>query len=162
MAQFTVTRADGRSNQQVVIDLVKGGAAGRLFSYGELAAALQEGTGEEFDTGRVQAAVRAANRRLLREARRYLRVAPRLGYRLIPGDEHLAAAGDRNRRGRRQLKWALDILENVRPDEMTKEQHQRHVAQLVINANVYHQARRLDELERRFARLTHRVEQGGL
>jgi hypothetical protein len=140
---FRVERLDGRSNQRVVIDLVAGADPGTTFGYDQLAAALGDGTTRDFDRRAVQEIVRAANLRLLREHQRCLRSVPNVGYRLAFARDHMELAGDRNRRGRRQYKRAVETLENVRMDEMTEQERAIHLAQQAINAELYHAIRRV-------------------
>lgn len=115
---FEITRTDGRSNQQVVIDYVAGKSPGDVFTFEELQEELARRSEREYDRAAVCAAVNQANRRLLREFQRCLHNVRGRGYRLAPAKEHIVlAAGDRRRAHRSQLK-GLEKLRNVRWDEM--------------------------------------------
>lgn len=161
--RFTAGREDGKSNQQVVIELVCEAAPGTQFTFGRLADALAAGTSRTFDRRDVQQVVRLANHRLLREHRRCLRSVRGVGYAVAHANDHRELAGARNRRGTRQFKWALETLENVRLDEMTEEQRKIHLAQLEINSRLMEQQRRIlrrqTQQDRVIASLTSRVEQ---
>lgn len=158
-----ITRASGKSNQEVVIGLVKDADPGTLFLYEELRAALAEGTETEYDRAAVQQAVRAANDGLLTEFKRCLRVVANVGYRLAYAREHVELANAHTRRGERQLRRALHRLRNVRTEEMTEPERQRHNDQVVVNEAMYaymqsqkRQAQRHADL---IASLSSRVEQ---
>lgn len=160
---YKPARANGKSNQQVVVELVSAAEPGTTFTYEALGAALAEGTDREFGTRDVQQVVRLANRRLLREHSRCLRSVPTVGYALAHARDHRELAGARNRRGQRQFKWAMETLRNARMDEMTEQERAVHVAQLDINTALYQQNRRVlrrqEEQGRLIASLTQRVEQ---
>jgi hypothetical protein len=173
MSQFKITRTDGRSNQQVVIDLVCGAEPDTLFPYAALEAALERGSETTFDRRAIQACVRAANRRLLHEHRRILEPVANAGYRLARGPDHTRLGNARQRKADRQLKWAVDTLANARTEEMTSEERNLHTAHLIVAVQVQQATRDLRRHDRLIARLTHdqdqlraqiaeRVEQGGL
>lgn len=160
---FQVGRANGKTNQQVVIEHVFGAEPGTVFAYDDLAETLHIGTDREFSRQDVQRVVRAANRRLLREHHRILRVVQNVGYVVAHASDHHGLATARNVKGQRQFKWALETLENVRLDELTDQQRQVHTAQQVINSELYQSnqriLRRQAEQAKLIAGLTHRVEQ---
>lgn len=156
-------RTDGRSNQEVVVDLVYGGEPGVVYTYGDLTAALETGTDRKFDRAAVQAVVRLAKLRLLREHRRTLTVVANVGYRLAHAREHRGIATDQTRRGQRQMRRALHTMENARIEEMTAAERELHIAQCSINHQLYEEQRRILSRQNRtetiIARLTSRVEQ---
>lgn len=160
---FEVTRASGKSNQQVIVELVCNAAPDTLFTYERLAAALADGSDIVYDRHAVQSCVRMANRRLLEEHQRCLEAVRGSGYRIIRAGEHHRIAVWRNRRGCRQYREAMRTLQNVRTDEMTPEERQRHDAQLVINSAlaqaVRSQQKQSERMSELIAGLTHRVEQ---
>ena len=158
-------RADGRSNQQVLIDHVQSHAdqPGKQFTYEELSAVLGSGTDRDFDRVSVQQVVRAAREQLLRQHKRTLVCVPNVGYHLAHAREHKAIASAQTRRGHRQMKRALSTMENARLDEMTATERELHLAQCQINSQLYHEQRRMLSKQQRhddmIARLTSRVEQ---
>src|SRR5881394_2984289 len=94
---FRPSREDGRSDRQVIIDLVSGAEPDETFSYETLLEALAPGLpdGHIVDRRRVYRAIAHANKTLLVEERRYLQVVKNVGYRVLRADEHLPAAIDR-------------------------------------------------------------------
>lgn len=163
MLAVTKRRADGRSNQQVVVDHVHAAQPGTEFTYEELAAVLADGTNRVFERVDVQQVVRLAKFQMLRQHKRTLQTIPGFGYRLAHARDHAGIADDHTKRGHRQMKRALTTMENARLDEMTVQERELHLAQCAINSRLYHEQRRLMSKQNRhaelIARLTCRVEQ---
>lgn len=159
---FEVSRADGRSDRQVVLDMAEGLDPGALLSYAELIEELQSGRDGEMDRHKAASAVRSANHALLSERQRYLRNVRGVGYRVCRADEHLPVAIDKKRTATRRLKESVGILRHTRLDELTSEQRALHQGQLLIaSALVQHATeanRRLNATERAIAGLTARVD----
>jgi len=161
--RFVVSRLDGRSNQQVVIDHVKDAEPGAVFTYDDLAVELGKDVDRTFDRDAVRQTVANANERLLREYKRCLDNVRGVGYVVAHARDHERLADDRNRRARRQMRKGLARLQNVRMDEMTAAERERHTAQMVINSAVFQAVdslqRKQDHTNRLLARLTGRVDQ---
>ncbi len=143
-ARFTIARADGRADAQVVIDLVKDGAAGTLYPHDEILAALSVGTEREYRQHDVSGAVGRANRRLLREHQRRLHAVPGMGYRLAPAAEHMVLASSDRRRADTQLRKGLETLRHVRWDEMEPEARKAHEGHLMVTEAIWQAQRALD------------------
>lgn len=160
---FRNRRASGRSNQQVIVELVRGQQPGTVFTYSQLVAALSEECDRVFTRQDVQQIVRLAKFRLLREYKRTLANVPNVGYQLAHAKEHLGIANGHTKRGQRQLRKALTTLENARLDEMTTQERDLHTAQCAINSALYHAQRTITSKQYRqdalIATLTSRVEQ---
>lgn len=152
-AAFTTSRKTGQSNTAVLIDLVKEAVPGTVFTYDELAAVLSKDINRSYDKHEVQQSVRIANHRLLREHKRVLRNIRSVGYKMAKANEHGELAGNRTRRGNRQMKWALETLENARLDEMTEQERAIHVAQTTINNQLYEVTRRLSRQQAGITRI---------
>jgi len=161
--KFMSRRPGGKSNQQVIVELVAHCSPGTVFTYEQLGESLADGVDREFDRHDVQQVVRLAKFQLLREHKRTLANVPNVGYQIAYAKEHRGIADDHTRRGQRQLKRALVTLENARLDEMTAQERELHLAQCEVNNRLYHEQRRIlsktarhDQL---IARLVSRVEQ---
>lgn len=156
-------RTNGVSNQEVVIALVRDHAPGTIFTYEQIATALEEGVERKFDRTDVQQTVRLAKMRLLREQKRTLACVPNVGYQLAHAKEHRGIAEGHTKRGQRQMKRALVTMENARLDEMTPAERELHLAQCEINQRLYQEQKRILAKQSRhdqlIARLTARVEQ---
>ncbi|MBX9682111.1 MAG: hypothetical protein K2X38_25415 [Gemmataceae bacterium] len=163
MKQFATIRLNGKSNSQVLVELVSGREPGTVFTHGELAEALGDGVERVFDINAVRQAVYDANKRLLREHSRILRAVTGVGYAIAFAKDHQELAIHRNRKSNRQLKWALDTLQHVRLDELTEQQRLVHMAQQVVNTELIQHNRRVLKRQQQHATLiaglTHRVEQ---
>lgn len=156
-------RVDGRSNQEVIVDMVCSGTPGEVYTYERLQEVLCDGTDREFDRRAVQAVVRLAKLRLLREHRRTLTVVANVGYRVAHAREHRGIATDQTRRGTRQMRKALHTMENARIEEMTAAERELHTAQCAINSMLYQEQQRILNRQARtediIARLVNRVDQ---
>lgn len=132
--RFVITRADGRSNTQVVLDYVKNAEPGHQFTYRELGVALSEGTDRDYTVPAVQSVVRSSLRALEREWKRTLQNVPRVGYRVALAREHMGLALVRRERADSQLRKGLSVLENVRYDEMDENTRRAHEGHLMVTA----------------------------
>ncbi len=130
--RFVSSRNNSKSNSDVVIEVVCNATPDTMFSYQQLAEALNEGSNHKFDRKMVQQVVNLANHRLLKEHKRCLRVVRGVGYRLVPATEHMDVAHHRTRKASKQAKWAWNTMVNVRLDEMTSQQRDTHVAQTIL------------------------------
>jgi hypothetical protein len=150
-ALFQVTRADGRSDAQVIIDLVKDGIAGTLYTHETLREALAADSPREFRQHEVSGAVGRANKRLLREHQRRLHAIIGMGYRLAPASEHMRLAGGDRRRADAQLRKGLETLRHVRWEEMAPDARKAHEGHLMVTEALYQaqvaQDRRLRKVE---------------
>lgn len=155
---FEPSRADGRSDRQVILDTVTDAVPETVFSYEVLIEALAEGLdAERIDKRRVYRAVANANQTLLREKSRYLAVVRNLGYRVLRADEHLPAAIDRKQSAVSKLRQGMDLLRNAKLEELDEAQRVLHQGQLMIMGGLYDAVReshqRHDKQERVIAEL---------
>ena len=134
---FVITRNDGKSNSQVVLDLVKGEPPGTVFSYKAIAAELAKGTGTAYDNAAVAGVVRNMMSRLLKEQQRALHNVRGIGYRLAPAREHMSLAHTRKRRADVQMKHGLDTLRHVRWEELDEATKAAHEGTLLIVSALY-------------------------
>jgi len=134
---FVTTRSDGRSNSQVVLDLVKGESPGVVFSYEDLATELEKGVATTYDNAAVAGVVRNMMSRLLKEQQRALHNVRGIGYRLAPAREHMSLAHNRKRRADVQMKHGLDTLRHVRWDELDPATKAAHEGTLLIVSALY-------------------------
>ena len=141
---FKITRADGRSNQQVILDYVKDGAAGHVYSYDELAQALSVGSNHAYSLREVQGVVAHALVRMLKEQARILHNVRHVGYRLAPGSYHLTLAGERQEKADKQMLRGLQTLQHVRWEEMTPNERLAHQGQLLISGALYQQMKAIE------------------
>lgn len=141
---FKITRADGRSNAQVLLDYVQDGRAGQTYTYAELAAALEDGADRTYSRVAVRQIAAAAYDRMLKEQQRALHNIRGVGYRLAPASDHKQLAAQRKRRSDVQLVRGLNTLRNVRWDEMDTETRKAHEGSLMVMSAIYEQQRALE------------------
>ncbi len=146
---FKASREDGRSDRRVIYDLAVDADPDTIFTYDDLLAALSAGTDRQITRAHVYPAVSAANKALLDDRKRYLTVVAKHGYRVIHAHEHHGAALVKKERANGLLKRGIDLLKNVRLDELDAAQRTLHEGQLMIMAGL-HQA--IQESDRRHKR----------
>ncbi len=155
MTQFQITRLDGRSNGQVIIDYVKDDKPGTEYTYARLASELSKGTDRTYDREAVRSIVMATYPRLLKEHQRALHNIRGVGYRLAFAHQHQTLALVRKRRADKQLKLGLMTLQKVRWDEMDQQQVLAHEGTLLVVGALYNAqaalSRRQDKVEETLA-----------
>jgi hypothetical protein len=144
LAKFQVSRTDGRSNAQVIIDLVKGGEPGQIYKYSEIISALETNTAQTYDIPSARNAVYSAHDRLLKECAIALQNIPGVGFRLAPASDHQVIANMRKRRSDTQLKRGLRTLQNVRWNEMDSETRKAHEGTLMVMSVLWANQQALD------------------
>lgn len=158
MSRFQVQRANGKTDAQVIIDLVKDGGAGALYTHDAIMAALSEGSPREYGHHEVSGAIGRANKRLLREHQRRLHAVVGIGYRLAPATEHMVLASGDRRRADAQLRRGLATLRHVRWDELPPEARKAHEGHLMVTEAIYQaqvsQDRRLRSVENAIKAIT--------
>lgn len=147
--RFFIHREDGRSNSQVIIDLVKEATPGRIFAYSEISDALSVGSDRQFDVPAVRCSVLGAISMLERLYKRTLLNVRNTGYKLAKAEEHMLIAGIRSDRANRQLKKGLSTLTNVKWDEMDENTRRAHEGQLLIMSAFYQQNVAMDRRMRK-------------
>jgi len=153
--RFVTTRADGRSDTQVILDLVGASTPGKTYAYAELQAALGREKPRVYTVPEVQSVVARALPRLLLEHQRTLKNIRHVGYQLASAADHLPLAHDRHRKGRVQISMAELLLREVHWEEMPEAQRQAHAGTLLIVAQ---QAAMLRSLHSRMQRLEDTVD----
>lgn len=151
-----IRRADGRSNSQVLLDLVAGHAPGTLFRYDELSTLLSAGMGKRYARPEVQRIVTKTCPRMLKEQARTLHNVINQGYRIAEAAHHMTLAQDRKSRADKQMLRGVQVLEHVRWDELDANQKMAHQGQLLI-VNALYQNMKL--LERRQTAVEQAIQQ---
>lgn len=149
MRAFEITREDGRSNAQVVLDYVRGGEPGRLYTYQELGEALSVGTDRAYTERDVRAVVTQVYPRLLKEQQRALHNVRGQGYRLALAGEHQGLALARKRRADVQMLRGVQTLQHVRWEELDPEARKAHEGSLMVLGGMYAQQQAFDRRLRR-------------
>lgn len=159
---FVISRADGRSNQQVVLDLVHAAEPGTTYTYEQISEVLSIGTNQAYDARRVQGIVLSSQRRLLSEYARTLTNLRGVGYKVAFANEHLGLSVIRHRKADVQLQKGLHLLKNVRWNELDENARTAHMGMLLVTEALYHNQRALERRQSRvedvLAALKSRVE----
>lgn len=162
MTRFTTTRADGRSNAEVLIGVIEAAQPGDLLTYDGLAETFGAGTDHPWTRQHVQSAVRSSLPRVRRETKRTLTPVIGQGYRVARANEHSMIAVRSERKAQRQVRAALDTLKHVNWDELTPTERTLHEAHLTVTgalcAQVSLVTRRQQKHDEAIAALLTRVE----
>jgi len=137
MKLFEASRNDGRSDRQVVFELVRDADPETTYSYEDMCGALTKGTDREITRGVVYRAAGAANHTLMRERKRALVVVRNVGYRVIRADEHLTVALVKKDRAETMVQRGIELLRHARVDELDEPHRTLHEGQLLVMSGFY-------------------------
>lgn len=156
---FRPSRENGKSDRTVIAEMVKDAAPGTVFTFDDIVAALRVGTDREIDEHVAGAAVRAANPLVLRDQQRCLHAVKGVGYRLAHASEHQPLAVARRRRADAQMQRGLQVLQNVRWDELTTTQREAHEGTLLVVGALSSAMKALDARQDRLESLIEKLKQ---
>lgn len=142
--KFEITRADGRSNAQVIIELVAGVTPGHAFTYADIAGALEVGANRTYTKEAVRSVVVGARRRMLKELQRALTNVRLKGYRVAHAAEHRGLAVGHTHKAEDQLERAHALLTQVRFNELGKNERAAHEGTLMLVGALYLNQRAMD------------------
>lgn len=138
-ARFEPSREDGRSDRQVVVDLVEEHQPDDVLSHAEILAALREGTDREIGPEHVYRAAGAASRWLIKNEKKALVTMRGQGYRIsVPDDFHSLTLVRRDRAST-QLNRGREVLENAPLDGMTEAVREAMVPLTILIGGAYAQ-----------------------
>jgi len=161
ITRFTTGRDDGRSDVQVIHDLVGSADPGTVFTFDELASALRVGCEDrDITIQTVRQAVRRSYTRMLRENARTLQSVVGVGYRVAEAAAHQTLARARQRRSDVQLRRGVQVLEHVRWDEMDANARAAHQGTLLIMSALYQNQRQLHRRQGRIEDALSRIVNG--
>lgn len=136
---FEIGRQSGKSDAEVLLDLVEQARPGDILDYDLLSQTLSDGTSREYSRQDVQGSVGRAERKLAVSASRALLNVRNVGYKVALADEHQTIAGRKRDRSNKLLKRGLVTLQHVRWDEMDDNSRRAHEGQLMV-MSALHQA----------------------
>ena len=142
--KFKPHRLDGRSMTEVILDLIKGAEPETVFEYEEIIRALNAGASKEYSKKDAQSAMQRAKGRLSKEYQRMVRSIPNQGYKIAAANEHREIALSHKAKSEHQMKVGVQILRNVKWNEMDPESKRAHEGTLVIVSALYEQQAWLD------------------
>lgn len=132
MQKFVITRANGKSDAEVLVDIVDKASPGDLLSYADLADQLSKGSTRQYKRPDVQGSICRAERQLAVKTQRALLNVRNEGYRVALASEHQMIAGRKKERSGKLLKRGLLVLQHVDWSSMDDNQRRAHEGQLLI------------------------------
>lgn len=142
------SRKDGRSDGQVVFDLVLNMKPNDILTYETLLEELQKDVDTdviEFDRNRVYGAIRGANKKLLKKESRYLAVVRGQGYKLITAEEHLGVALSKKNTAQKYMKTGVEILQHTVMDELSPTHKIAHEQTMLLMKGLYQKIKHHDQ-----------------
>ena len=149
MDKFKSSRANGKSNKQVFLELCAKAEAGRLFSFTEIIAALDDGSSRVHSISDVRQIAMGAYRMLLKTQSRAVHSVRGVGYRLAEAREQNGLAMIRKGRADKQFDTAIETLQSVRWDELDPESRKIHQGTLMLYSALDTQQRAMETRLRR-------------
>lgn len=131
-------RDDGRTDRDILWAMLESCEPGQIYEMEALQEILAEGLdGDYVPKHKVYHAVRMVNDDLLPMRKRVLRSVRGKGYMVARAHEHAVLAQQRERRAKRQVEHAYNVVTHVKEGELTPEQLKIHNATLILVANLY-------------------------
>lgn len=144
MTKFKTTRESGRSDSEVVLDLVAANAPGTLITYQAFQDALNAGSNRHFDRNDVCSAVNRSLGVLAKRLKRVVRCVRGLGYRVAEAKEHQVVAQWRKDRADVQMRRGLQALEHVDWSAMDENSRRAHEGTLLLLSAMVNAQRALE------------------
>lgn len=129
---FEVGRNNGKSNADVLIEIVNQASPGEVLEYDSIATALHYGTERNYEKKDVQSIVSRSERKLAVNTSRALINVRNKGYKVALASEHQMIAGRKRERSNQLLKRGLCVLQNVDWDAMNENERKAHEGQLMV------------------------------
>ena len=141
--RFAISRPDGRSNVEVVAELVERSDPGTLLPYRMLEEALSH-EGKQFTIRDIHGVVSRGYQRILKVTSRALMPISGVGYRVSEARDHRALADRRKGRADVQLRKGLETLRNVRWNEMDEQSRLAHEGSLMVMTAIWENQQQID------------------
>jgi hypothetical protein len=140
--RFEPKRADGRSYRNCAVDALKDLPPGTVVPYETFATALE--VDPDKNLRKIQAAVRAANKILLKLHQRGVTAVPGVGYRVLQAREHVVAASGFQSKANRALGRAVAFYEGTDLSQLTAIERRLHEGQRMLVTALVASHRHLD------------------
>jgi hypothetical protein len=142
--KFRISRADGRSDAEVVMDVVAANQPGSVIPYEELQQALSFGSSRYFDRTAVSGAINRSVAMIAKRLNRVVRCVRGVGYKVAEAGEHQAVAHMRKSRADTQMRRGLLALEYVDWSAMDENSRKAHEGTLLLLSSMMHAQRSLE------------------
>lgn len=151
---FEIGRTDGRSDAEVICDLVADYSPGTIIKYDEICNALSVNTDRTYEIPAAQSIVCRAEHKLATRLSRCLVNIRGQGYKIALAQEHQRIAGTKKDRAQKLLKRGVSVLKHVRWGEMDENQRRAHEGQLMILGAL---SSAMDGIEQRLRRVENAI-----
>lgn len=141
---FEISRSNGKSDGEVLAEVIAQARPGELMTYDDLSARLSEGTGRRYQWHDVQSVIYRTERKLATEQCRALINVRGQGYRIAMAGEHQMIAGRKKDRAGTLLRRGLTVLQHVDWDSMDANARKAHEGQLMVMGALHSAMQGLD------------------
>lgn len=140
---FKTVREDGRSYRDVAVDVLKDKQPDEIVTYKMLGVAME--LSPVVELGKIQAAVNAANKTLLKVHNRGVKNVKNMGYRIVKAREHMLVATSQEVKADNAMVRALRWYEGTKLEEMTEIERSLHQGQHMLAEAIYQSHQQLDK-----------------
>lgn len=126
MSRFNPVREDGRTDAEVIYELVQDAVPNDEFPYEALIEVLQDGTDRDVTRKHVHLVIRRVNILLLETRSRALQVVKNYGYRVVQASEQMGLAQRHEYKAANQVSAALRLIKHTILSELSEEQRKAH------------------------------------
>lgn len=142
--KFKITRSSGKSDAEVLSEVLTKFNPGELVPYSTLSEVLSLGASRIYRRKDVQSAISRSESKLAREHRRALINVREFGYRVALAGEHQMIAGRKKDRAGSLLRRGLTVLQHVDWDAMDPNTRRAHEGQLMVVGALHSAMKGLD------------------
>ena len=148
--RFKKSRQDGRSDADVIIDMVKTLEPGTVIPFEQFITELSKDTARNFDIPAVRGVVCHSNTRLQKAINRTLHSIRGVGYRVAKADDHAIISARFKLGGDRKYKKGYEVLKHVEWGELSAAARAAHENQMIIMGALYQNQKAMNERMDRF------------
>ena len=129
---FIISRDNGKSDAEVIAEIVEKSNPGDLLTYDFLAEVLSAGTNRRYNRQDVQSSINRSANKISSEYCRAFICVRNQGYRIAKAAEHQLIATSKRERASSLIKRGKQVLDNVDWSAMTENERRAHEGQLMI------------------------------
>ena len=136
MSKFKAFRENGKSDSQILVELIGDSKPDDVFTYEHLANLLESGTDRTLGRDKITSIVSQAKKPILQETKRALINIRGVGYRVAEAREHRLVSKKHKNKALNQMRISRDTLKYINVDEMSQEEQARCSEELVHNGKL--------------------------
>ncbi len=137
MPLYKSNRQDGRSDIDLLRDLIVEPIPGVVYPFEAISEALSYGLAQPVTKNRMYSAIAQFNRVLLPETKRILRSIRGVGYAVAYASDHAELSTARRRKAERQLEKGYQTIMHVRTAELTPAERSLRDGMLTMMSGIY-------------------------